>query len=797
MHDAGDGRNFRSPGAGQSGTPMPGTQSCTNRWASLFHRWVRPVVAGGLLVVGLHAGVWAGGDELIFQDRFATLPGEPDRPSGMVAKVEQGDPLDVTPARRHAARSAYEELDHSELASGFDPQDLYAVFNEFAITHFGAVNQFHVAAHDGDVLDFDPDASWEYASRNSATVAFGTNAPVTGHVEYGASPAALNNQTSPGERFYNLQIHHLTGLEPETTYYFRRVARGADGETIISHVESFETRSGEGAVPVPGKLAGPPYILDQPGTEYLLTEDIVADGTALHVAASNITIDLNGYSVVHANDLIEDANGNNIDTAGAGIWGQSPDLSDIRIFNGRIREGYVGNSASTSVSGLHSIYLSGVENIDVAGVSVDYHGAQIHSVVLRYPAGSIRLHHNSFRDSGFEILDRHGSGGGRPLRISDTSENNSSPNDYVLRHNLVRRTRQNGFMRASLMHDNEIYVDSWSTNSFAIQPQSTVDTPAGEFHHNRIYLSGYNAYGFGWAHLDLLVRNNLIQMEGVVTDDRRFAESWGERDTISAFRITNYGAGGQVRHNLVYRDNLVVGRARGPGRMRGTMFYSDTTISDTQFQGNVVIVEAEDDDPEMIEATPIVAQGVSATRHDHLPTFYRDNLLVSNVANVRFGDDYGRGSHHTLIGPRLARTGDHPDYHTIVFDGGFDTRGHRLIDPVVEGGAAYDDVWWKRTSNQSAYMIGWTLTVLGTPGAGVHISDNEGETVLSGELDGEGVLSVALDVMTIRPADWDPDNPHQVGDVYNHQKIHHTPHTVTVGSESMKVTLEAPETIQF
>src|SRR5690606_21858582 len=151
----------------------------------------------------------------------------------------------------------------------------------------------------------------------------------------------------------------------------------------------------------------------------------------------------------------------------------------------------------------------------------------------------------------------------------------------------------------------------------------------------------------GWAHLDLSVDENLVQLEGVSTQNRRYFEDWGDMDSLNGFRITNYGSGGQVRDNLTYRNNVIVGRARSGGIMRGTELFSDATITNTRFENNFVHISAEDE--QTLDAAPIVTQGVSGTRADHEPTYYVQNRLVSNIANVRFGDSYGRGNRYTFI----------------------------------------------------------------------------------------------------------------------------------------------------
>lgn len=716
----------------------------------------------------------------------AELPDDYECYSGEVDEIRQGDALEVDDARREAARSAYEELDKGELEQGFSPEQLYATFNEFALTHFGPLNQPLLHEYTCDVLDFVTSGDWSYVSTNSATIAFATSLPVRGTIEYGTSADDLSESTTESERYYFTQIHHLSGLEPETTYYYRRVGRDETGKTIVSKMREFTTNDRSGVVEVPGELDGPHYVLDQPDTTYLLTEDIVADGSAIEIAAPGVTVDLNGHRVVYANAAVPNRDNTDVESAGTGIWANSStDLHDLRILNGTIAEGdFIGNE------GVHAVSLYEVENIEMAGVSIYYHAAQVYAVYFGRTKGRMHVHHNHFVDRGFEIRDRHGSGGGRPIQISDSSAQSASANDYELDHNLVKRTRQNGLRQANSIHDNEIFVDSWSTNSFAIQPHSKPDTPAGEIRGNKLFLTGYNAFGLGWAHLDLSVVNNLVQMEGVKTGQRRNFEDWGEQDAIAAFRVTNYGNGGKVRENLSYTDNVIIGRARGGGIMRGTQLYADKTITNTHFDHNYVSISAADD--QTLDVAPVVTHGVHSSRPDHNPTFYVNDRLISNIANVRFGDSYGRGNRHTFIDTIFEKVGDNPNYHTFVFDGGYESYDHEIIDPVFEGGAAVDDVWWRRVSIRAYYTVKWTVKLSGAAGASVTVKDMDGDEVFTGELDADGKLDVALAQMTIRPTEWSGDGSGGgVDDKLNHQKVMHTPHTVTVGGDEQSVMADA------
>ena len=744
--------------------------------------------AGGTGAPDADAGLGAAADA--DPDHRDVSNGDGDeRSSGEVAEVIDGDPLDNDEDRTQQARNEYEALDKDELEDDFSPDELYEVFNEFALTHFGPANQPLVEEYTGDVLDFVPDRGWRHVSKNSAAVAFETTLPVRGHIEYGTDEDSLDETTVESECYYFNQLHHLTDLEPETEYHYRLVARGDDGETIVSHTRTFTTESGAGWEAVPGDLDGPPYVLDESDTTYYLTEDIVADRTALIVdGASGVTVDLNGHTIVHADSDVDGADGTS-DASASGLFARSSSISGLEIVNGHIEESpdHTGNLGGDANGGLNAVYLGGITDVEIAGLAIDYHAAQTQGMHLRYLEGGVDIHHNRLTDRGFEVRDRHGIGGGRALYLVADDPDEGETHDFEINDNLIARTRQMGMSSAPQVRNNEVYVDSWSTNSFALHPESHAEMVG-----NKVFLSGYNANGFGWASSDLLVEDNLVQMEGVSTDERRYFEDWGEQDAIAAFRITNYGDGGNEREHLTYRDNVVLGRARGGGIMRGTMFYTDYSIEDTTFEGGYVDVSADDD--ETLNVTPVVGQGVFGNRDEgHLPAYYRDSTFVSNVANVRFGDEYGRGDNHVFVRPTFVRKGEHPEYATFVFDNGFYSEHHEIIDPEFEEGASYDDVWWRRTGSASHYTVSWTLTVEGSDGDEVTIDDVDGDEVFSGTIGDDGELSVPLQAVTIRPEQWEDGG--EVNDSRDHQKIEHTPHEVTVDGETETVEMDVPKTL--
>ncbi len=662
------------------------------------------------------------------------------------------------------------------------PEQVYAAFNAFCRTHFGAESDPLIYEQLGNDLKLLEDGQWRHVSENSATLAWETNLPAESYVEYGPT-TAYGKKTEPTDRAYFLHLHPLTSLETGKTYHYRLVAVDERGNRLVSPDQTLQTTKVRGAIHLTQNADGAPHKLDKPGATYILKEDLVARGAGIITQRDGITLDLNGHTITFATgDEAKDAHG----IVGAGSHNQSklPYMAtDLKVVNGTIRQGDSAMvSANTNSHQFNALAIKG-QNIEVAGVRIIYHAPQSWGVQMIHNQGKIHLHHNVLLDLGTQIPNRHGAA----VRSIGFRMGKGPVTDFRLNHNLVQRTRQNGIGGAFSMHNNEIYVDSWSTNSFAMQPESKVGVDAGEHHHNRIFATGFNPYGFGWAHENLKIHDNLIVMFGMDLS-HRWDERWGDVNLLAALRITNYGKGGQVRNNLEYWNNLIIMRAKQGAEIQGTRFFSDETNEGIFFHNNVV--KAEMLDEKTTKGAAIVVQG----HHQKLeskPVVYRDNRLISNFNIVAFGDSYGKGNNHHFEGCTFERSGDDPRFHTFTFGGAYFNLGHEILDGRFVGGAAADDVFWTRTGSQSQYSIGWTLDLKTRPDSAVRITDAAGTEVFNGKTGDDGTLAVPLIQHDIRPTEWEPSHGPEKGrgvtSMDQHQVIPHTPHTVHVSLDSGEV----------
>ena len=693
--------------------------SYSSRCAELWERWRERMTRWRLWVV-LTFLIWSG---------VAVTP----------AADASTERFDLPDAR--SAREALVNVTHET-----DPDIVYQAFNEFARTHFGAEAEPLVYDLFGGELTVIEESAWRHVSENSASLAWETNLPATTFVEYGPTPD-YGMTTQPTDRPYYQHLHYLRGLEPGKTYHYRLVAVDERGNRMVTDDQSLTTARVDGAVYIPGELSGPPYRLEGSNVTYVLTEDVHADGQAFVFAGSNIVIDLNGHVVTFAEN--PGATGTNVGLSVIGNTREGgPNAQGVRVVNGTIVQGRSEAAQNNFANDKFNCLSIQGADVEIAGVTCEYHVPQAWGVVLTNSAGAMKVHHNVFVDKGTGIVDRHGQGV-RPLGFLSARD---TQNRFEIYNNLVKRTRQNGLPLATAIYRNEVYVDSWSINSFAIQPLSIEGVSAGRYHDNKVFATGFNAYGFGWAHEDLEIYDNFVHMHGLDVF-HRWHERWGDNNTLSAMRVTNYDQGGQVRNNLRYTRNTIVLRGHDDSELRGVQFFSDETIAGLVFENNHVKVEALDERTKR-------AAAVNVQGHYHkpqsLPVVYIDNVFEGNNILIRFGDAYGIGHNHHFIRPRFVKSGDNPDFHTFVFDGGQYSKGHLILDAEFGPGTAYNDVHWQNTKSESSYSIAWTLDLVTMPGASVTIRDNKGNVSFEGIAGDGGRIEVPLIMSTIRPTEWNP-----------------------------------------
>ena len=216
-----------------------------------------------------------------------------------------------------------------QLQIGEDPNTIENVFDRFCNAFFGAERESMIYDKFGTTLEIKEGSFWKHSSENSASIAWSTNLPAKTYVEYGLTNT-YGNQTSATGRYYYTHLHHLTNLQLGSAYHYRMVSEDERGNIIYSADSSFTTTAVSGVVYIPGSMGSAPYLLDQNNTTYILTQDVVADRTAMVILADSITVDLNGFTITHGNaaeSVIEEWDYTHFS---AGIYAISPGQSGLK-----------------------------------------------------------------------------------------------------------------------------------------------------------------------------------------------------------------------------------------------------------------------------------------------------------------------------------------------------------------------------------------------------------------------------------------------------------------------------------
>lgn len=573
--------------------------------------------------------------------------------------------------------------------------DLYDDFNQYCIQNFGAEipdAKELVYPKFGQYPYFIKTGDWVHKSQNSAAIGFETNLPAKTHVEYGFT-AAYGLRTPAPERPFYLHLHYLKNLLPDQTYHYRLVAVDERGYIIRSEDRTFQTRTIAGAIPVPGNLGNPPYILDQANKTYILTQDIVAQTRAFSIKADGVTLDLNGHTVTYDNGtpLVQHAGWDRYvyyDDSTFGVYvGLWNDPKGIKIYNGIIKQG-ANNGAGTIQYGFNPIYNCTGE-VEIAGITAEYAGDSVGGIITHW--GTSYVHHNVVVDRGSVIDNRH-----QAIRAIM----GRGPNP--VHHNLVKRCRQIAIGYDGAYDSNELYIDSYATNAFGIVP-----SPGMEISNNKIFGTGYHVDAIGW-NTQTNIHDNYIHLQGEAPNNR--SDEYGAQCSVNGIRLTQYGGSYIPYENDYYIGNVILVKGRnGTSTMRGVQFFSDPYVKNLVFKDNVVKVMV--DDAQTENAACIVAQGLADRMPLQLPILYQNNRIISNICNIRFMDDYGGGGNHDFKQCTLVREGSDSRYRTLI--NGFwywDCYNNDFIDTAVEGGASLDNYEFIGTGRRD-FSVGHTLYV--------------------------------------------------------------------------------------
>ena len=568
------------------------------------------------------------------------------------------------------------------------PNNDYEYFYNYRLSDFASKTEPLIQETFGNELRIEALGFWEHPSYTSFAVGFATNVAAISVVEYGKT-LKYGQSTQVSDSYYYQHLHYIRGLEPGVTYYYRIRVQGEDGSEAISVEHLFTLPSiPSDAIRIPDDMKGaPPYNLTQGDALYILTENLTTPTLAINIKAHNVTIDLDGHTITYDNAAPKVVGSTWNDYAyseeatfgiRAGLW----NFTNAKIFNGVIKQGRNGGSGFIGV-GFNPIFLNHMaptSTNEIAGVTVEYYGNSVSGIV----AGSGKVHHNVVIDRGSVVDNRHQ--GIKALDMSASVANEAA-------WNLIRRFRHQGLYSGGYVHHNELYSDSFDTNSFMIGPAE-----GGTVFANKLFGMGYNPIGVGWAN-HLKVRNNFIYLRGFAPTLR--SKEYNRNSAVAGLRTTNYNDEEYV--DMLYDGNVIIVKAEdGCTLARG--IWTTNGLNDRQivYRRNLVKAEAmpgnvkNSNSPyyngDVNNAVCAVTFSGALLMHPSLhpqipdPIVFEDNRLIGNVNLLIIGEGYGITSSVWMYRTKLEKIEHDSEYFRPVRLGFWDwnTFNNRMVDTELE-----------------------------------------------------------------------------------------------------------------
>ncbi|MDR2383658.1 MAG: fibronectin type III domain-containing protein [Prevotellaceae bacterium] len=618
----------------------------------------------------------------------------------------------------------------------------------------------------GNTLMFEEIGFWEHSSYTSHVVGFTTNLPAISIIEYGET-ADYGHTTTQSESYYYQHLHYIKGLESNKTYHYRFVAQEHDGITITSGDHTFTTKQlTDDVIRIPEDMEGDaPYILTKSDAKYVLTQDLTVPTMAINIKAHNVELDLDGHTIIYDN-VPSGVVGSGIydETATFGIRAGLWNFTNFKILNGIIKQG-VNGGAGVIGQGYNPLFLNhmgGASYNEVAGITVDYYGSSIGGMCT----GNGHVHHNVVYDRGVVIDNRHAA-----VRAISRSSDYSLPNCNIS-FNSLRRFRHYGIGAYSgKIEYNELYSDSFETNSFALAAGNNVAVS-----NNKIFGMGYLPIGIGWGS-NLDVKGNFIYMRGFAPNRR--SQEYDRNSAIAGMRITD----GNVQ-NILYENNTIVLKPEeGCTQARGIWSFNGVNNKNIVYRRNTVKVEAmpgnlknpekgvssgninptayyNDDVNYALAAVTFSERAGNPAEGAPMsnPIIFEDNHLIGNVNLVVVGEGYGICNNVWMYRTKLEKINHDCEFFRPVRLGFWywDTWNNRMVDtectyfdesemtPYFFGGTGKMEMYYGET--KTLIVKNKTGETLANKRITLNMPDDNYSQVL--QTDGSG--KVVFDLLTTR-----------------------------------------------
>ncbi|MDR0833410.1 MAG: T9SS type A sorting domain-containing protein [Candidatus Symbiothrix sp.] len=564
-------------------------------------------------------------------------------------------------------------------------------FFNFRLKNFAPGTEPLIKQTFGTTTKFETGGDWDYNSYNSHAVGFQTNLPTIALIEYGTTTAYGQATAQSDSYFYN-HLLYIKGLQENTTYHYRIKAQDYDGKVITSADKTFTTKSFTTEIKL--TQSDFPLNITKAGT-YVLTEDVTSNTLGINIKSSDVIIDLNGHTLIYDNGTPKLVGKTCYDYMygeeasygiRAGLW----NFVHQKIYNGIIKQGANGGAGIIG-HGFNPLYCSGAFD-EVAGVTADYYGDNITGMMFQY--GNTAVHHNIVNDRGSKVDDRD-------QLISAIRNGDGKYAWSEIAYNSIRRARQCGIRGSGIKHHNEIYSDSYVTNSFLIQPGTNGTHGGAQTYNNKLFGMGYMPIGIGWAS-ETTTKDNFIYMIGTAPTKR--SAEYTTISEIAGIRFTIYGGNIAPWHNMLYENNTIILKPwKGCSIARGIWGANGENCENIVWRNNTVKLEAMTDELTFSNVDSDYGCVMVAGSQPNLagipfnPMIFEDNTFISNVNFIEFGGTYGISGSNRFYRTKFERI-THNDSHFKPLRLGYwwwNTFDNRVIDSQVGPGVDLNDVhYW-------------------------------------------------------------------------------------------------------
>lgn len=421
-------------------------------------------------------------------------------------------------------------------------------------------------------------------------------------------------------------------------------------------------------VEIPGGHYTEPFIVKTADTEYLLMDDIVADGTAIAVRAPRVVLNLNGKTITY-----------NQSKPGEGVVIDAYHTNDVAIINGTIVQGAAQSEGDVYGAGNNPIKSLGVARLQIAGVSARYGGRDVNGFYLRY-VGSGLVENCILEDTWDRGTMKNRHQGKAAIGIGEGA---------VVRNNIIINARQGGIGTGnnSEIYGNTISINSMVTNSAGVGGYKARNI---KVHHNTITGRGEHPLGIAFVSAgtdSIEVYNNTIDLQTTRLGDE-YAAAGG--NYAAGFRTTWGG------NNINFHDNTITVRTDSayPGTRSST---GEPVVVNAKGRGLMVAVNAGEKARFYNNTITVLdkdgsgkAFGIACTGGNAGEMVFEGNRVTSNILNVALGDEYGAcGGHPLFIRNTFVKSDNYPGYKTVASElGGYFEGTGRFVSNIFQNGAS-------------------------------------------------------------------------------------------------------------